>query len=187
MELLSHGIVPGFSYGRITYLYAFSDLIDDHTMITEEDLRYLKMPVWERVVAYRGSGNATFHEAESLLKSKVNTDMLNGTLWTNGSILMWKPKTPGENITLNIPVEKDSKVRITLTMANSPESGVIRVYFKDNRNDDNIFDLKSEFATNSRNQVLKPADLKHGTCELVIENMKSGTNYVGIDFIWVQY
>jgi hypothetical protein len=60
MELLSHGIVPGFSYGRITYLYAFPDFIDDHIMMTDEDLRYLEDASWDTIVAYRGSGQCNF-------------------------------------------------------------------------------------------------------------------------------
>jgi hypothetical protein len=186
MELLSHGKVPGFSYGRITYLYAFPDLIDDHVNITDEDVRILKLPDWENVIPYRGSGNANFYEAETLIKSRDKIEARQDIIWTKGSMLLWKPDKPGETMKLNVPVEKDGKVRITLTMSNSPESGKIKVYFKDNKNDENIFDLKSEFTTLSRNQVLKPVDLKKGNYDLIIENLNSGSNNVGFDFIWIQ-
>jgi hypothetical protein len=187
MELLSHGVVPGFSYGRITYLYSFSDLVDDHIMITDEDIRHLTLPVWNEVIAYRGSGNSVFHEAETLIKSKDGIKAVKGNLWTKGSMLTWNPKKEGDRIVINIPVEKDGKVRLTLTTGDSPESGKIRIYFKDNETEDIFFDLKTKYATVSRNHVLKTVELKRGSNDLVLENLNNGVNKVGIDFIWIQY
>ena len=120
------------------------------------------------------------------MKSMDNSQIVKGSLWSGGSAVIWKPGKAGEKKELSIPIEKDSKIKITMTLANSPESGKIRVYFKDNKNDDNIFDLRSEYSTISRNHVLKTVDLKTGNFDLIIENMNPGKNFIGIDFIWVQ-
>ncbi|MEF8985094.1 MAG: DUF2961 domain-containing protein, partial [Bacteroidales bacterium] len=190
MELLSHSEVPGFSYSRIAYLYAFPYFNDDHREVSEEDVKMPELPAWNRARADFGAANSLFYEAETLVEDPAKISIEKGYIWTKGKYMLWRSNNEGESLKLNIPVVKDTTVNIALTAAHSPNSGNISVVV-DGRElkfeNEPLVDLHQEQALVSRNHVSQTIELEDGLHELVIENREGGSNLIGIDFIWVKY
>ena len=91
MELRHHGIVPGFSYGRIVYFYAMPGLVSDAQEISMANIRKIDYQTWVPE-AYLGSSGFTFIQAEKLMNHETNVEVEPGKMWAAGSILMWKPE-----------------------------------------------------------------------------------------------
>jgi hypothetical protein len=190
MELLSHSRVPNFSYGRITYLYAFPDFIDDHKEISEGDVELPELPEWEKVKSRFGAANAVFYEAETLAEDGSDVTMKKGPIWTNYECMLWRSEKNGQELKLKVPVVKDTTVNIVITALHSPESGKISVQL-DKRNlqfgNEQVIDLHQEHHQVSRNHTSQKIRLDEGMHELRIQNREEGLNSVGVDFVWIKY
>jgi len=190
MELLSHSEVPGFSYSRIAYLYAFPQFNDDHREISVQDVKMPELPAWNRARAAFGAANSIFYEAETLVEDPAKISLEKGYIWTKGKHMLWRSNNEKEALRFDIPVVKDTTVNIALTAAHSPNSGNISVMVDGEElkfGDEPLVDLHQEHAIVSRNHVSQRIELKEGLHELVIENRERGSSLIGIDFIWVKY
>ena len=190
MELGHHGIVPGFSYGRIVYYYALPDVIDDYRKISAADIISLPYLKWDPV-AYLGSAGFRYIQAEKLIGSGASVKTEPGKLWADGSIVMWKPQNIGEKIRFNLRnnASVDSTV-LGLTLAHSPDGAEISVKVNgiDVKFDGNeTIDLIEPVQTILANHFSGKLALKKGANEITIESVsgKSGKK-IGIDFIWVK-
>ena len=72
MELGHHGIVPGFSYGRIVYFYALPEVLDNYRKISASEIRYLPYPVWDPI-AYLGSAGFRYIQVEKLISESAGS------------------------------------------------------------------------------------------------------------------
>ena len=195
MELFSHEPVPGFSYGRIVYLYGLPGFQDDHVLLTANDTKHLKLPEQWTPVGRKASKDAVFYQTETILAEKQKkTDFLYGPLWAGGRLLAWKPQTKGEQLKLHVPIGQDGDYVFHYTVAKDPQGGI----FTAKLNGTQLFyaNLYDPLRTMSKNYESKPIGLKKGLCEIVIESQ--GTQHggpetwtaaggiIGLDFLWVQ-
>jgi hypothetical protein len=190
MELGHHGIVPGFSYGRIVYYYALPDVLDDYRKISAADIISLPYLKWDPV-AYLGSSGFRYIQAEKLIVSGASVKSEPGKLWADGSIVMWKPQNKGEKIMFhlgsNSPVDSTA---LGLTLAHSPDGAEISVKVNGiavKFDGNETINLMEPVQTILANHFSGKLSLKKGDNEITIESVsgKSGKK-IGIDFIWVK-
>ena len=187
MELGHHGRVPGFSYGRMVYYYAFPGCLENSPELTADDLRDIRYQSWEPE-AVAGSAGYDFIQAEDLLAPGLNLELERGGIYAGKGAMIWKPESPGEKISFEIPSEKEVPGRIGLTCSHSPEGGKVSFYFNGSRikfSGKDVIDLYASHQTLD-NHLSDKLLLQSGknTVELVsMEEVPS--RQVGIDFIWV--
>lgn len=188
MELGHHGIVPGFSYGRIVYFYALPGLIDDYQKISLNDIVEIPYNTWEPV-AYLGSAGYKFIQAENLLAVRSNCRVEEGKMWAGGKILMWTPAKKKERIIFRIMSDKDlEKTSIGLTLVHSPDGGTISVFLNGKilkYGDKETINLSGPDHQILDNHFSDPVHLLKGINELIIESETEGYGKkAGVDFIW---
>ena len=189
MELYSHRVVPGFSYGRMIYVYALREAHDDHMVITREDVRELKLPERWWPEADGWAHNAIFYQVEDLLSGHFTVELESSYLWSDGEMVVWTPKAPGERLDLDVPVTEDGKYMIAVTLARRPGDGQIKVLLDGKvipMEGAEIHDLSTGYQPVSRNLKSGDLDLKEGLHRLSIEAIGDPVKPVGLDFIWVK-
>jgi hypothetical protein len=190
MELGHHGVVPGFSYGRIVYFYARPDVLDDYMKVRVPTIRYLPYFKWNPV-AYLGSAGYKFYQAEKLLPAGRSLKAEKGKLWADSSIVVWKPVKKGDKIKFRLSSDVGSQNAILgLTLAHSPDGGniLISVNGKYVRFDGNEFiSLYEPVQTTLGNHFSEPLVLLKGANEIILESLDGEkSKKVGIDFIWLK-
>lgn len=191
MELLHHGEVPGFAYGRIVYLYTLPGMLDDHVQITKDDIREQMLPEWEPI-AYRGSDGYRFINAEELTSIRSNIRLEEWSLGAGGEILMWQPAFKGDKISFSLPDEMEtSNNKFVITFGKLPDGGEVSVYMNGKLvkfNGKEVIDLSEPHHQVLRNYTSEPLGLKEeGGNELTVEYVGEAENKkVGIDFFWIK-
>jgi hypothetical protein len=190
MELGHHGIVPGFSYGRIVYFYALPGTLDDYRKISIPDIKHLPYIKWDPI-AYLGSAGYRYIQAEKLIAASSSVKIEKGKLWAGGSIVMWKPLKKGERINFNISSGTAAENAIIgLTLSHNPDGGTIAVAIngKKVKFDGNAsINLYEPVQTILANHFSEQTALKKGTNEVTIEFPdEEKDKKIGIDFIWVK-
>jgi hypothetical protein len=191
MELGNHGVVPGFSYGRIVYFYALPGLIDDYRKISMSDLRNIHYQTW-KPIAYCGSAGYRFIQAEkSILEKSSGIKLEKGNLWAEEDILMWNPAKPGEKIRFIIDNnEAIDNTRIGLTLSHGPDGGIVtfRINGKpvkfDGKEALDLYEPNSQVLANHFSELIH---LNKGKNEIILESGNStGNKKIGIDFFWIK-
>lgn len=197
MELFSHERTSDVSYARIGYHYGRPGLIDDHVVITREDVRHLELPATWEPAARGAAAGSVFHQAEDVLaaesKQAAKTSMVTGGIWAGGRMLMWNPARAGEEIAFSLPVAENGRYLIHLTTARTDRSGRVSVRLDGNRigfGGDEGIDLRQAYRVVSRDVVSDAVELDKGQHELVLRfkgpAVGNSAGEVGIDFFWVQ-
>ncbi|GMU20940.1 MAG: hypothetical protein AMXMBFR13_10360 [Phycisphaerae bacterium] len=196
MELYSHETVPNMSYARIGYHYARPGLMDDHVVITGEDVRHLELPPDWQPAARRGAGNSVFFQAEDLLLKEADpaVQTVANNLWSGGKMLAWKPEESGAQLALKLPIAQDGKYMIHLCVALTPDSGVAAVEVDGKAagfgGDSGRLDLQVPHRTLSRVVSSRDLQLKAGEHKLTLRSEGGAGNgqpgMIGIDFVWIQ-
>lgn len=190
MELGHHGIVPGFSYGRIVYFYALPGTIDNFRKISVPDIMYLPYNRWDPV-AYLGSAGYRYIQAEELIHESSSVRVEKGKIWADDNILMWRPSKKGETIRFNLNNDKKTGTTVLgFTLAHEPEGGIISVFLNgsqvlfDGRNKTDLFE---PVQTTLVNHFSEPVKLKEGANDITLISQSNGSaKKIGIDFIWVK-
>lgn len=191
MELLHHGEVPGFAYGRMVYLYSLPGLPDDHVQVTKDDVREQTVPEWEPM-AYRGSNGYRFINAEELIHFGSNIRTEEWSLGAGGKIVIWHPAFQGDKISFSLPEDMEtSNSRLVITFAKLPDGGEVSVYMNGNllkMSGEEVINLCGPHHRVLRNYNSVPFDLKkEGGNELTVEYVgKAGNKKIGIDFFWIK-
>lgn len=212
MELLSHGIVPGFSYGSIVYYYAFPETFDDYQKITNTDVAQIKYSPWTHAPGGRSS-RYRFIPAEKLLVKSRNTSINEGKLWSEGKILMWEPVSKGEKLSFVYESSSDIKnTMIGFTLSKLPEGGRVSLLVNGEKikwgtlshsrrslpvvleNGDTLIIEPAEVITlRSEYQIMLDAlftaqlDIRKGKNEIVIVNEEDASGIkIGVDAIWIR-
>ncbi len=188
MELGHHGIVPGFSYGRIVYLYSLPGLIDDYRKISVNDIVNLPYKIWEPE-AYLGSAGNRFVQAEKLLSAGSGCRVEEGKIWAGGKILMWTPSTKNERIIFRFISDREiEKTSIGLTLAHSPDGAAISVFLNGNllkygdRETISLFEPNHQILDNHFSDQVR---IIKGANELVFESQDEiPGKKAGFDFFW---
>ena len=194
MELFSHEKTPGLSYARIGYHYARPGGTDDHQPLMPEDIRNLTLPDSWQPAARGAARNSVFFESEDIVPEGGDTGLVQGRLWSDGQILVWKPKKTGDQISFQIPNNTAENKRFTITAGLTPRSGRISVLLNGRKqvlsDDSREIDLYRPYRTLLRNYYLKPSKLKSGNQTLTLEYLGAPQSVnipeIGIDFIWLK-
>lgn len=194
MELYSHERTPGLSYARMGYHYARPGMSDDHVAIMPEDLRPLELPERWKPAARMGARNSVIYEAEQIIRDRVHTRRIEGNLWSEGRLLVWRPRNVGESKAFSFRIGETGEYRVHFAAALIPNSGRIS-YALDDRFmplDDNqeTLDLNVPYRNLLRNFTFPPVELEPGRHTLILRfdgaSNEAENPEIGIDFIWIQ-
>jgi hypothetical protein len=187
MELLSHGVVPGFTYARMAYVYGKKGLLDDHTAISSDDVRPMIMPKWNPV-AYRASADYRFISPEYVLRSRdVETHFEYDPIWAEGKILMWTPKAAGEKIRFEVSTSAGVK-DMRISMGRMPTGGKFKLYINDKPvklKENEWIDLNEEGRVLNRAYSTGNIELNEGRNSITLESLSGEGSKIGIDLFWI--
>ena len=194
MELYSHERTPGLSYGRIAYHYARPGLTDDSQVVMPSDLRPPELPPKWSPAARMGARNSVIYQAEQILRGNPATRFKEGRLWADSRLMVWNPRSDGEQIQFDLPITEPGNKKIYITAALTPDSGRIELQLDGEPvtavNQSNVIDLRRPFRTMLRSFSLPDKHFSQGTHRLKL--IYKGTSesveqpIVGVDFIWIQ-
>jgi hypothetical protein len=190
MELHHHGVVPGFSYGRITYFYALPGLIDDYKPVSSDVIKKLPYNAWTPK-AYLGSSGFRFEQAEKLITGNNRTRIEKGKLWAEGQIVTWTPLTSDETLTFNINGGKDIvNTDLGFTLEHCPDGGSITLSVNGKKvklDGKDTLDLGTPWYTVLENHRSEKVALYPGVNKISLNMMNPGNGKkAGIDFVWLK-
>ena len=197
MEYYPHENTRDNAYARIGYHYGRPGIMDDHVVITREDVRPQRLPDDWKPAARAGAANSVFYEAEDAvrLRSGILESSYNyGCQWTDGSCWRWKPERTGDAVDFTVPVDADGAYIIRLAFAMDKDSGRISLKVDGSDagfgGDSGVIDLYSPYRTLSRCIGTTSLTLAKGDHMVTLRYEGGGSDgslkTVGIDFIWVQ-
>jgi hypothetical protein len=194
LELYPHEDVPGMSYARIGYHYALPGTMDDHVAITDEDVRHLTLPPRWQPAARFAMQEATYYQAEELVRPGPRTTLERDKLWAGGQLLVWHPARVGEQLELRVPILESGKHALHLGLALNQHAGRIRVEL-DGQSvglDDKggVIDLHVPYRVLSRQYGFDPIELTKGEHALTLHYEGGPASVsepkIGIDYLAVQ-
>jgi hypothetical protein len=189
MELLHHGSVPGFSYGRMVHAYALPGVLDDRIPVSAGATVKIPYEYWEPE-AYLGSAGYQFYQAEELLTGDPEVTFSAGNRWAGGKILFWQDSDGRGQLEFNIIVEEEGAYTLGMTLAHLPGGGTIRTSLNDELLESGgkeIMDLNDPGHIQLRNHFFGPVRLTKGDNRLAIIQASSlNGNKIGIDFFWLK-
>lgn len=178
MELQTHVPTPGITYARIGYCYTTPGARDDHPQIHAAMLRIEDPPAW--IVRAAGAAqNSTVLEAEDLARSGIEADVQHDARWSNVAQVGWDG-TPGDVLSLSLPIEEAGKYRVILCLTTRPGGGTCRIALSGNAVD-HAFDLSHPSLTMTREVDAGVHDLAAGDAELSLICQVAGA--IGIDYV----
>lgn len=184
MELLSHGPVPGFSYGRIIYHYGLPGLVDDHIPLSDNDVKLPQLPEnWMPSRRYF-CANADFHQAEDIAREGQGFELEENDIWAGGKILVWR----GTTLSLTLPVREEGEYVIVFTARKKSGDGSFESEINGQKlqfGEKTVLDLSAPYGTLARNLVAAPVKLTAGEQILTLINKSDTEKPIGIDFIWI--
>ncbi|MBD3414964.1 MAG: DUF2961 domain-containing protein [Candidatus Aminicenantes bacterium] len=194
MELYSHEETPGMSYARISYHYARPNMTDDHVAIQKKDLKQRQLPDNWKPAARMGARDAVIYAAEDLIMDSDRTELNPGRIWSQGSVLTWKPEGTGSSKKFEFLIEDKGIYRISVAAGLTPHSGKIRFEIDQQKTlisgNKETADLYRPFRILLRNIRLKDMELSSGLhCLSTVFQGASNEILkpeVNIDFIWIQ-
>ncbi len=182
MELFPHELNHGMAYGRIGYHYGRPGIVDDHVVITPEDLRDQVLPTW--MPAARGAAsNSDFYQAEQVDSPRDDVFLEDGELWAGGSIYRWYPTESGETIEFVIPFEEAGKYSIQAVLAHDKKSGSVTMLF--DGQDAGTWDLYQSSREMLRAMHGGDREVTAGDHTIAFR-FDGGEKSLGIDFFWIQ-
>jgi len=184
MELLSHGPVPGFSYGRIVYHYGLPGLVDDHLPLSSTDVVLPELPEkWMPTRRYF-CANADFHQVEDIAQKGAEFTLEKHDIWAGGQILVWNDK----DISFTVPAKEEGDYTIVLTVRRAPGAGSFESELDGEKlkfGGKTVIDLAVPYRTLARNFVAAPVKLNQGDHTLTLVNTSESEKSIGIDFLWI--
>jgi len=185
-----HASKRGFSYARLSYLYARPGLKDNFIPISDKNLKIVKRKYWSP--KKRGS---VFYQTEDLVSINKDTGFIKGNLWADGGLFVWYPQKKGDELTVPFSIPDSGNYKIWITAAKMAHTGKISVQLDHHEagfgNDDQQINLASPYRKLLRNYSSEKMTLRKGghTLDIKFEEPESkiGKDMVGIDFIWIQH
>ncbi|MFA6240517.1 MAG: glycoside hydrolase family 172 protein [Candidatus Hydrogenedentales bacterium] len=185
MELFSHERTEGFSYARLSYLYARPGIMDDNVTITAEDVRPPALPpTWEPAARF-GATRWEFRACEDLAKNPANTSFLEGGLWQDGKTLIWTPQQANEELRLTLNAAEEGDYAVILACMYRPDGGSFRATLN---GEAVLFEGKESVSLVAPYHVISQLvgstakGLKAGDYELVLTSLETGKP-IGLDFM----
>jgi hypothetical protein len=182
MELFPHELNHGMAYGRIGYHYGRPGIMDDHIVITPEDVRNQVLPPW--MPAARGAAsNAVFYQAEQVDAPRDDVILEAGNLWAGGNIYRWYPKNVGDTIAFTVPFKEGGKYAIQAVLAHDKKSGKVTMLFDDTECGTwDLYDASREML-----RAMSGGDHEVAAGDHTIAfRFDGGEKSLGVDFFWIQ-
>ncbi|MFA6127822.1 MAG: glycoside hydrolase family 172 protein [Bacteroidales bacterium] len=189
MELNSHRQVDHFSYARTIYTYAVPGAHDDHLSISKADVRQLELPADWWPAPAGASSNSIFYQVESLLSKPANIELVKDPVWSAKQMVLWKPQSKSESLTILLPASKTGKFRINMTVARTAGGGKMEISLDKKVirfNGNEQVDVSTPFRSVARNISSESLELTEGIHVLTIRPVGDQPGPVGLDFIWMQ-
>ena len=184
MEFWPHDPTKGTAYARIGYHYGKPGIMDDHVVITRDDVRHQQLPKNWKPKADCGAKNSVFYSIDELVKDKTNTTIEKDNLWSDGKLLRWHPKQKGEKLTLNFPIEKKGKYNIAFCMAMDETSGSISIEIDEKKQKKiSLYEADRILSKMFHGAILELSKGDH-TITLTYEGEPEKT--IGLDFLQIQ-
>jgi hypothetical protein len=194
LELYPHDRVPGFSYARIAYHYARPGSMDDHLVITDDDVRPLALPPDWQPAADFAMRNSIYYQTEELAQPGPQLTIEQDNLWAGGQLLIWHPRAKSEQLELRVPVLDGGKHALHLGLALDQHAGRISVTLDGKKigfgDQSGVIDLHTPHRLLSRQYGSDPVDLAKG--EHVLRLQYEGAPdavaepRIGVDYVAVQ-
>jgi len=189
MELLHHGIVPDFSYGRIVYSYSLPGSMDHFMPVKPVDINMVPGHYWSPE-AYLGSAGFQFIEAEKIVNLNARTTVENGSAWSEQHLLVWEPESLNDRLTFAIERMEEGNYILGLTLAHQPRGGAVSIYLNGSVvpvNGQETIDLQEAQRFLLRNYLSKELYFKEGSNEVALEfKGQEAGKVIGIDFFWLK-
>ena len=195
MELFPHERNFDMAYGRIGYHYARPGLMDDHVLITREDVRRQVLPRTWMPAARGAAEGAMFYQTEDVVTGGASgAVMVKNPLWAGGALYRWQPKSVGAELVLQFPIEKARKYSVMLVCALDKDAGKISMTVDGQDvgfgGRAGMVDLYAPSRTLSRCFGGRAVELGAGSHTVAVqyEGGPGGAaqGSIGIDFVWVQ-
>ena len=186
MELFSHGTVPDFVYARMVYHYAKAGLLDDHSPVTADDVRFMVMPVWNPI-SEKNALDYRIINAEVAYRGRANTYFEYNPIWAEGRTFVWKPEKTGEKINFDINTSEGNK-EFRISFGHLPGGGKVKIYINDklvNYWDNGVLDLHDKYRTLNRTYNIG-ADFVNGRNTITLESHSDGETKIAVDLLWVK-
>lgn len=193
MELYPHAETPGFSYGRLSYFYAFPDVRDDRVPVAPSTARVPDLPDWTPE-ARMGANNALFRQAEKLDASATGGEITRRqeSMFAGGEALWWKPADAEDTLKVMLPVEKMDEYRVGVTGVLTPASDHVKIELDGTSiyKDGHAVSLHTPHLRILRNRIGdRRFTLDPGRHTLTVQSCDAEGNPteapVGIDFLWL--
>lgn len=189
MELFTHETNRNMAYGRIGYHYGRPGMMDDHVVITREDVRRQELPQGWNPAARAAAKNSVFLPVETLVQGAANGTLEEGALWAGASLYRWRPKAVGEELHLRFPVDAAGAYNVQLCAAQDSESGRFSAMLNGDPvkfGDSTVFNAQDPYRT-----MLKCIGLAHegklnAANSLVLRFEGEPGQSIGLDFLWLQ-
>ena len=127
MEFWPHEPTKGTAYARIGYHYGKPGMMDDHVVVTRDDVRHQQLPENWLPEATCGCKGSVFYSVDKLVKNKTNTTIEKNNLWSERKLLRWHPKQKGDMLKITFPIEENGKYNIAFCMAMDKNSGTVSI------------------------------------------------------------
>jgi hypothetical protein len=187
MELLHHGTVHNFSYGRIVYAYTLPGYYDDFLPVTKHDVERIPYLDWEPV-AYLGSSGYTFIQAEDIFVKQPDSKVEREKLGSGGEILTWRPEQTNDELVFRINQPDEGNYTIGITVVHMPAGGKISIHLNGKAlkfDGDHKIDLFDPHRKLLRNHFSEISSLSAGKNDLrIMYEGPDSEKIVGIDFFW---
>jgi hypothetical protein len=187
MELYPHEVNHDMAYARIAYHYGRPGLMDDHVLITSEDVRPQSLPPWEPA-ARLGAANSVFFQPGELLSEEAPGSVEDHPLASGSGLFRWKPSREGDELRLKLPVAESGKYRVQVCFLLDNRAGQVRAELEGVEGAAKTFELFDPHRTMLRGREIGVVELQQGEVPLVLrwEGSEAGGASVGIDFFWLQ-
>ena len=189
MELYSHRPVEHFSYARMIYTYSMPGAHDDHLPVTRADVRQLEPPADWWPESAGAASNSIFYQVETLASKPQNIELVKDPMWSAKQMVLWKPQSKSETMTLLLPASKAGKFRINITVARTAGGGKMEIMLDSkplNFNGSAVNDVSTKFRSVARNIASDNVELTEGMHVLTIKPAGDKPLPIGLDFIWMQ-
>lgn len=192
LELGAHSRTPGMDQGRIAYYYARPGTIDDHMVITGQDMRKPQMPEHWTPVATHGAKDFVFYEADAVVTEMDHTLLVEkDRIYSSGEMLVWKPTQSDSTVAFNLPAQKSGQHEIAITVKRHPGAGAFSAELngKPVHFTGPVTDLHIPHGYRLRSFFARGVEMNEGDNTLTLINKTPAdreNTQIGIDFLWVK-
>lgn len=191
MELFPHERNEGMAYARIGYHYARPGLMDDHRPITQEAVRPQHLPENWMPASRGGADRSVFFQAENQIRKAVKSEFEENAIWAGGKLYRWLPEQAGDELELDIVLDKSTQYNVLIAFAMDARSGKVSARIDGETygfgGPSGMVDLYDPYHVLLRTIGGKPVKLDKGQHLLTLryEGGETGAG-IGTDFLWFQ-